>query len=61
MIVGTKAALTEEQLLDRREKGATWFEVHTNYEDIENLETTIEKISFKRNRVKNILCSCTNV
>jgi len=45
MIVGTKAALTEEQLLDRREKGATWFEVHTNYEDIENLETTIEKKS----------------
>ena len=43
MIIGSKAAINEKQLLDRKEKGSNWFEVHTDYRDIINLKETISK------------------
>lgn len=43
MIIGSKAAINEKQLSDRKEKGSNWFEVHTDYRDIINLKETISK------------------
>ena len=42
MIIGSKSAFAKEQLLDKKSKGSNWFEAHTNYQDIIDINKMIE-------------------